>query len=109
LFCFSLLVIFSGKVSCFCLGLASDGDPPTNSLPCTGTGHHICFILLRWGLTNLFPGLVLNHDPPNFCLSNSQQAWAATPGYFQSFYDKRILNFVKCFFCMAGMIMLVFL
>jgi hypothetical protein len=30
------------------------------------------FFFLRWGLTNYFPRLALNHDPPDLCL------WVAT-------------------------------
>jgi hypothetical protein len=31
--------------------------------------HSAC--LLRWSFANFFPGLALNHSPPNLCLLSS--------------------------------------
>jgi hypothetical protein len=67
-FCFSY---FSGRVSCFCLRLVSDFDPPTYGLPCGWDHRHMLPYLAYWlrkSLTNFLPRLAFNWDLTDLCL-----------------------------------------
>jgi hypothetical protein len=77
------LSYFSGRVSYFCLGLASDCDPPTYNLLCSWDRrcripHLAC--QLRWGgLVNFLPRLASNYDPPDIHLLSS---WDYRHGHY---------------------------
>jgi hypothetical protein len=69
------LLYFSGRILCFCLGLASDWNSPTQDLPCSwDSGHMPLTWLVCWG------GILLA-----FCL-----AWPQMPS-FQSLPLRKLI------------------
>jgi hypothetical protein len=97
LFCLSC---FSGRVLCFCLGPASDCHPSTYASCIAGITsiyHHAWLGGLRWGvgLTNFFPRLTSNYNPPDFWLPSTWD-YKCEPLYLPSIY----LIFKEQFLCL---------
>jgi hypothetical protein len=99
-----LLNYFSGMVSCFCIGLASDYDPLVYAsciAGITGVCHHawlifcfVLFILVGWGLNSGLPAckavtLLLRHTASPFFSGYFVEwvSWTVFPGCLKLWFS----------------------